>query len=642
MFYSSQRQQRVPPRQQTVKLGISDTFALLWPYFCGNLLEQARSIWFIITYLVVFQVWILELPVSYAGMIGLGIGVVALGLMFFMEGLRLGLMPLAETIGAVLPRNSSLPLILLFAFLLGLGATFAEPALSALQQAGSTIAPQQAPLLYSLLVDFPLQLVLAVGIGVGLAVLVGILRFFFGWTLKSILLPTVSVLIVLTLFAAQDPLLAPVVGLAWDCGGITTGPVTVPLVLALGIGVCRIVGDGETAHAGFGIVTLASLTPVFAVLLLGVGHYAAGDYYGQPGYAGNRLQSNGRSAADAAPPATLAARALAEEPFSAEEFRRFLATGDIDEHYRLRFEGGERALVEGRIVLHGSDILLEKRPAKHSRLIAPQVWNPAENAWRRVAEAVRDAGRAIVPLCLFLFLTLKLVLRERLRNHSEVMIGIGFALLGMSLFVLGITLGLSPLGAQLGGNIPRLFAAIGDGGAGVAPLFATPVYGKLAAIGFGFFLGYGATLAEPALLALGNSVEKITVGAFRRGLLIQSAAIGVGLGAAAGVCMLVYQLPLIGLLVPPYITVLLLTWASREEFVNISWDAAGVTTGPVSVPLILATGLGIGSHVPGVGNGFGMLALASLGPILTVLLVGQIVARTSLERVEPRPRTAPR
>ena len=127
----------MPARQQTVKLGIGATLALLWPYFCDNLAAQARSIWFIIVYLVGFQVWVLRLPVNYAGMIGVGIGVVTLGLMFFMEGLRLGLMPLAEIIGAILPRNSSLTIILIFAFLLGLGATFAEPALSALQQAGS-------------------------------------------------------------------------------------------------------------------------------------------------------------------------------------------------------------------------------------------------------------------------------------------------------------------------------------------------------------------------------------------------------------------------------------------------------------------------------------------------------------------------
>jgi len=79
----------------------------------------------------------------------------------------------------------------------------------------------------------------------------------------------VTLLLVLTLYAYVDPVLNPVIGLAWDCGAVTTGPVTVPLVLALGIGVCRIVGSNDSkssggADAGFGIVTLASLLPILA------------------------------------------------------------------------------------------------------------------------------------------------------------------------------------------------------------------------------------------------------------------------------------------------------------------------------------------------------------------------------------------
>tara|TARA_R110002111_G_scaffold120709_1_gene184014 strand:- start:26 stop:553 length:528 start_codon:yes stop_codon:yes gene_type:complete len=161
------------------------------------------------------------------------------------------------------------------------------------------------------------------------------------------------------------------------------------------------------------------------------------------------------------------------------------------------------------------------------------------------------------------------------------------------------------------------------------PLFETAFYGKALAIVFGFFLGYGATLAEPALNALGNSVEKITVGAFRKSLLIQSVAVGVGLGIAFGVLKIAYGIPLAYLLVPPYVVLMVLTWFSSEEFVNFGWDSAGVTTGPITVPLVLAMGLGIGANVPGAADGFGILALASVGPIITVLTVGFIVARTS-------------
>ncbi|MCB1746504.1 MAG: DUF1538 domain-containing protein [Gammaproteobacteria bacterium] len=297
----------------------------------------------------------------------------------------------------------------------------------------------------------------------------------------------------------------------------------------------------------------------------------------------------------------------------------------------MRFEGGNRALEDGRIVLENSAIVIEKLPEERPNLVSPVTWDPRQSLASELHGALLAALRAIVPLCLFLYLTLKLVVRERLRQRDELAIGVVFAVAGMTLFVLGITLGLSPLGLQLGSNVPATFATLTPWGmeGREGPLFEPPFYGKLVAVAFGFFLGYGATLAEPALNALGNTVETITVGAFRKRLLMQSVAIGVGLGIAAGVLKIAYALPLAWLLVPPYLLLLVLTLVSSEEFVNFGWDSAGVTTGPITVPLVLAMGLGIGANVPGVEDGFGVLALASVGPILTVLVVGFIVSRTS-------------
>ena len=79
--------------------------------------------------------------------------------------------------------------------------------------------------------------------------------------------------------------------------------------------------------------------------------------------------------------------------------------------------------------------------------------------------------------------------------------------------------------------------------------------------------------------------------------------------------MRIVALPLSWLLIPPYILLLVLTWLSSDEFVNFGWDSAGVTTGPITVPLVLAMGLGIGANVPGVSDGFGILALASVGVV---------------------------
>ncbi|MBI2322370.1 MAG: DUF1538 family protein [Chloroflexi bacterium] len=107
-------------------------------------------------------------------------------------------------------------------------------------------------------------------------------------------------------------------------------------------------------------------------------------------------------------------------------------------------------------------------------------------------------------------------------------------------------------------------------------------------------------------------------------------AFGVAMGITVGLAKVMFNLPITYLLIPPYLALVVVTLLSSEEYVNIGWDSAGVTTGPITVPLVLAMGLGVGGAI-GVSDGFGMLAMASVGPILTVLLLG-LVPR-------PRPRS---
>ncbi len=616
-----------PTNSSRYHLGFRDTLRVLWPYVKQNFMSQVKGIWFIVVYLIVFQLLILQLPIVYSAMIAIGIFVVAVGLMFFMEGLRLGLMPLGEVIGSVLPRNSGMPIILGFAFLLGIGATFAEPAIAVLKAAGSGVLPDKAPLLYSLLNDFSGQLVTSVGMGVGFAVMLGVLRFFYAWPLKYLAIPIVFLLLALSLYFSQVPELRDVLGLAWDCGAVTTGPVTVPLVLALGIGVCRVVssGSGSGGHSGFGIVTLASLFPILAVLLLALFHYTYGDYYGTSKYSGVEVIET-KSAMDKSSEIDLEKKSVA---ITEDEFLTYLETGNLPNGYTLDFDGGFAELVDGKIILRSPDLIVKKVYSRDFQIISEKTWNKKHSIVDQLWQAFVGALRAIIPLCLFLYFVLRMILKQRLEKNNDVGVGITFALIGMALFGLGIALGLTPLGSQLGSNVPLAFAEIVPWGFDYpeGPLFGDGQLGKIVAIGFAFFLGYGATLAEPALNALGDTVERITVGAFRKRLLMQSVAIGVGLGIAAGIVKMAFNLPLIWMLIPPYLLVLILTWYAPNSFVNFGWDSAGVTTGPITVPLVLAMGLGVGANVPGVSDGFGILALASVGPILTVLSVGLYTQR---------------
>ena len=124
---------------------------LIWPYVRRRIGAQIRSVAFIVTYLIFFQTVILRIPILEAGIIAGGMALVVIGLAFFIEGLVLGLMPLGESIGVKLPSRASFTSILVFAFILGVGATFAEPAIGILRAAGSKVTQSDAPLLFLLL-----------------------------------------------------------------------------------------------------------------------------------------------------------------------------------------------------------------------------------------------------------------------------------------------------------------------------------------------------------------------------------------------------------------------------------------------------------------------------------------------------------
>jgi hypothetical protein len=165
-----------------------------------------------------------------------------------------------------------------------------------------------------------------------------------------------------------------------------------------------------------------------------------------------------------------------------------------------------------------------------------------------------------------------------------------------------------------------------------SPIFAIKI-GLSVVVAFAFILGFGATLAEPALNALGMTVQNLTNGAFKKSMLMYSVAGGVAVGIALGVAKVVIGFDLMKVLLPLYLVGVTLTVFSTEEFVNVAWDSAGVTTGPVTVPLVLAMGLGLGNAVSAV-EGFGILSLASICPIVAVLSMGlfiQIINKRALK-----------
>ncbi|MBM3261948.1 MAG: DUF1538 domain-containing protein [candidate division Zixibacteria bacterium] len=679
-----------------IRLGFKEKLGLIAPFAIKKIKEQIKAVFLIVAYLILFQTIALNIPIADAVIITAGIVLVIIGLAFFMEGLFLGLMPLGETIGVKLPQKFKLPAILAFAFILGVGATFAEPAIGILKSAGAFVKPWDAPLLFLLLNKHSAYLVNAVGVGVGIAVMFGMLRFLYGWSLKPFTYVLAGGLVVFSCWGIIEPNIQYLTGVAWDCGGVTTGPVTVPLVLALGIGICRIAGGQNTENSGFGVVTLASLFPIFAVLLLGAfflpqtpSPMTETDFFKKE----NRAKATGLFenenaligyALMNAAPENQAALFEGGEP----DLIGFIGRMKQDRNLTAAVLGNsapdalerwalERGTRPQQLVAFGDEESI--RMVRADNASQPQTIDMKDVTLRNSVLSVQ----AIVPLVLVLLIVLLVLLRERLPRPDEIFLGVVFAVLGMILFNIGNELGLSRLGGQVGSKLPSSFksiplsdekqiirgfdesiiqtsltpdgakerffvAKINDAYVQVpfeesayerenglyhytplkGPLYGgdREIDGFLVVLIFAFVMGYGATLAEPALNALGLTVEELTVGTFKKSMLMQAVAIGVGLGIAIGVVKVIWDIPLIWLLTPPYLLVLFITWCSTEEYVNIGWDSAGVTTGPITVPLVLAMGLGIGNQI-NVVEGFGILAMASVYPILTVLLVGLYVSR---------------
>ena len=535
--------QPIPYQPPKLKLQSADIYNLLAPYFNVRLIEQVKAVFPLAIYLILFQILILRQPVQEAVLITGGLGAVILGLMVFMEGLKLGLMPFGEVIGTNLPKKSPLPVVLLIAFLLGIGVTFAEPAIGALQAVGSIVDVEKAPFLSTLLGEWAGTLVLMVGMGVGLAAVLGTARFLYNWSLKPMIYMALVPTIGLTVYCMSNPELAKILGLAWDCGAVTTGPVTVPLVLALGIGIAASGGKGESSLSGFGIVTLASLFPIIAVLCLAV----------------------------------------------------YVSTVTTPE-----------AIIAA---------------AKASTAIASvPLWHEL-TPWAEI----KGGAQAIIPLVIFLFLVLKLVLKEKVQEAGILTYGLILCVTGMMIFNVGLSYGLAKLGEQSGSMVPAAFNAI-PAVAG-SPLY-TYALGIFIAGMFAWLLGFGATLAEPALNALGQTVETLTNGSFKKNTLMMAVSIGVGFGLTLGVMKIIFEWPIAYMVIIGYTIGIVLTALSSEEFVNVAWDSAGVTTGPITVPLVLAMGLGFGNAVEAV-EGFGILSMASICPIVSVLITGLWVQRGS-------------
>ncbi|WP_298445660.1 DUF1538 domain-containing protein [uncultured Ferrimonas sp.] len=214
-----------------------------------------------------FQFVVLGQPLPGVGNILLGMVFVVLGLTLFIFGLELALFPIGEALAKAFARKGSLFWLLSFAFLLGFGTTVAEPALIAVAAEAAEVAAGAGAIAATELAQqaYADDLRMVVAFSVGCAILLGVLRILFGWSLANIIIAGYLIVMALTMFAPPE-----IIGIAYDSGGVTTSTITVPLVTALGVGLASSIAGRNPMLDGFGLIAFASLMPIIFVLLFGI------------------------------------------------------------------------------------------------------------------------------------------------------------------------------------------------------------------------------------------------------------------------------------------------------------------------------------------------------------------------------------
>lgn len=223
-------------------------------------------------------------------------------------------------------------------------------------------------------------------------------------------------------------------------------------------------------------------------------------------------------------------------------------------------------------------------------------------------EILKEVLQAIFPIVIVVVIIQLLIIRTPISLFWQFIAGAVLVSSGLFLFLVGVRISLLPIGEKIG-------SALVSHGSLFILLVASFIFGLI------------ITIAEPDVRVLAHQVDFASGGSIATGLLIVAVALGVGFFVSLAILRILLGIPISFLLAAGYTLVLVLSFFTPPEFVAISFDAGGVTTGPMAVPFILALGVGATSVLggkSGVADTFGLIGLASIGPVLGVMLLGVI------------------
>ena len=432
----------------------------------------------------------------------IGALMIVVGLGLFSLGAERSMTIIGNKIGTALTKIGKLPVILLVAFALGVAVTVAEPDLQVLADTVPNIDKT--------------VLLLAVGIGVGIFMVVCMLRILYGINLRWVLLGCYVVIFALAAFTDRDFLC-----IAFDSGGVTTGPMTVPFILALGVGISHVRSDRQAEADSFGLVSLCSIGPILSVLLLG---------------------------------------------FFSED------SGGTAEITRVSFDsttGIGTAFVQALPVY------------------------------------MKEMAMAMLPIVAIFVLFQLFVFRMNTRSFGKIFVGILYTYIGLVLFLAGVNVGFSSLGAELG-------AALVENGKEwlLIPLAAV--------------LGWFIISAEPAVAVLEKQIEEVSAGTIPGKAIKLSLSIAIALAMALAMLRVVTGISILWFLVPGYAIALGLSFFVPNIYTAIAFDSGGVASGPMTATFMLQFMVGVSIALGGnvLTDAFGIVAMVAMMPLLSIQVVG--------------------
>jgi hypothetical protein len=476
--------------------------------FHHTLIESARNLIPILLIIIGFQLFVFQSVPDDVWTIIIGFIIVIIGVTFFLMGLEIGIFPLGNNLSSEFLERKSIVLFALFGFALGFSASIAEPAIIA-------VASQAGAITNGALDPWTLRLIIATSVGAITAF--GIVRTIFGWDIVKIIIGGYVIVLVVTYFTPTA-----IIGLAYDSGGVATNVATVPLIVALGIGIASALQGRSVLKDGFGFVALAAITPMISIQLYGI--FALGSDFGL-------------------------------------EAIEYIAEVEDEAHY-----------VAGFTIIG----------------IIKDLFGTFLN---------------ILPIIATILIFQYLVIKKPLPNISGVVFGFIFLVIGLYGFIVGIKLGLFPIGESIASNLVSMNNVF------FIYLFA-------------FLIGFGTTMAEPALVAVIKQADKMSTTRLNVGIIRILVAVGVGFGILVGAYKIVNGYNIWLLITILYSIVVILTIFAPKDIVAFAFDLGGVTTSEITVPIVTAFGLFLATNIEGrdaLMDGFGLIAFASVFPMITVI-----------------------